>query len=105
MDTFARFASPEGAPIFDLTDFAETHPAPFEWDAKRRSASFAVGAPTRYAGGTDRRADGSDGLSRSCPDIEAANPTFATEPRFQKFRTRAAPARPGCSGVPASGTR
>ena len=44
---FGVFASPEGAPIFDMNDFDETLPAPFEWDLKRLATSFAVDGRTR----------------------------------------------------------
>ena len=44
---FGTFASPEGTPVFDLTDFDETLPAPFEWDLKRLASSFAVDADHR----------------------------------------------------------
>ena len=36
------YASPEGTPVFDVNDFDETLPAPFEWDVKRLAASLAV---------------------------------------------------------------
>jgi uncharacterized protein (DUF2252 family) len=39
---FGTFASPEGTPVFDVNDFDETLPAPFEWDVKRLATSFAV---------------------------------------------------------------
>jgi uncharacterized protein (DUF2252 family) len=39
---FGGYASPEGAPVFDVNDFDETLPAPFEWDVKRLAASLAV---------------------------------------------------------------
>jgi uncharacterized protein (DUF2252 family) len=32
--------------IFDLNDFDETLPGPFEWDLKRLTASFVVAART-----------------------------------------------------------
>jgi uncharacterized protein (DUF2252 family) len=35
-------ASPERRLVFDLNDFDETLPGPFEWDVKRRVASMAV---------------------------------------------------------------
>ncbi len=44
---FGTFASPEGLPVFDLNDFDETLPAPFEWDLKRLAVSFAVDARCR----------------------------------------------------------
>ncbi len=47
---FGTFASPEGTPVFDVNDFDETLPAPFEWDVKRLATSFAVDALTRRLG-------------------------------------------------------
>jgi len=46
---FGTFASPEGAPMFDVNDFDETLPAPFEWDLKRLASSFVVDACGRGA--------------------------------------------------------
>ena len=40
--TFGAFATPERRVIFDINDFDETHPAPWEWDLKRLAASFAI---------------------------------------------------------------
>jgi uncharacterized protein (DUF2252 family) len=39
---FGAFASPERRLVFDINDFDETLPGPFEWDVKRLAASFAV---------------------------------------------------------------
>jgi uncharacterized protein (DUF2252 family) len=39
---FGAYASPERALLFDLNDFDETLPGPWEWDIKRLAASFAV---------------------------------------------------------------
>jgi len=44
---FGTFASPEGTPVFDVNDFDETLPAPFEWDLKRLATSFVVDARGR----------------------------------------------------------
>jgi uncharacterized protein (DUF2252 family) len=44
---FGAYASPEGTPVFDINDFDETLPAPFEWDLKRLGASLAVAARVR----------------------------------------------------------
>ncbi|KUO23123.1 DUF2252 domain-containing protein [Streptomyces dysideae] len=41
---FGLYASPERALLFDLNDFDETYPGPFEWDVKRLAASVAVAA-------------------------------------------------------------
>jgi uncharacterized protein (DUF2252 family) len=39
---FGSYATPEGTPVFDISDFDETLPAPFEWDVKRLAASLVV---------------------------------------------------------------
>lgn len=39
---FGGFATPERNIIFDINDFDETLPAPWEWDVKRLAASFIV---------------------------------------------------------------
>jgi uncharacterized protein (DUF2252 family) len=39
---FGAYATPEGNPVFDVNDFDETLPAPFEWDVKRLAASLVV---------------------------------------------------------------
>ncbi|HTY15985.1 MAG TPA: DUF2252 domain-containing protein [Methanoregulaceae archaeon] len=41
---FGLFATPERNLIFDINDFDETLPAPFEWDIKRLATSFSVAA-------------------------------------------------------------
>jgi hypothetical protein len=41
---FGGFATPERNIIFDINDFDETLPAPWEWDVKRLAASFVLGA-------------------------------------------------------------
>lgn len=41
---FGLHASPERTLLFDLNDFDETFPGPFEWDVKRLAASVAVAA-------------------------------------------------------------
>ena len=39
---FGLFATPERQLVFDLNDFDETHPAPWEWDLKRLAVSIVV---------------------------------------------------------------
>jgi uncharacterized protein (DUF2252 family) len=43
---FGLFATPERRLTFDVNDFDETLPGPFEWDIKRLAASIAVAART-----------------------------------------------------------
>lgn len=44
LSNFGFYASPERELVFDLNDFDETLPAPWEWDVERLVASLAVGA-------------------------------------------------------------
>jgi uncharacterized protein (DUF2252 family) len=44
---FGVYAALDGTPIFDVIDFDETLPAPFEWDLKRLAVSLAVDARSR----------------------------------------------------------
>ena len=44
LSNFGAFASPERQLLFDLNDFDETLPGPFEYDVKRLAASFMIAA-------------------------------------------------------------
>ncbi|MGW7823198.1 DUF2252 domain-containing protein [Streptomyces puniciscabiei] len=52
---FGLLASPERHLVFDINDFDETFPGPFEWDVKRLAASIAVAG--RDNGFTEREQD------------------------------------------------
>jgi uncharacterized protein (DUF2252 family) len=54
LGNFGAYATPEGTPVFDINDFDETLPAPFEWDVKRLATSLAVAG--RVAGASHREA-------------------------------------------------
>jgi uncharacterized protein (DUF2252 family) len=41
---FGGFATPERTLVFDINDFDETHPGPFEWDVKRLATSYILAA-------------------------------------------------------------
>jgi uncharacterized protein (DUF2252 family) len=49
---FGMYAAPDRRLVFDVNDFDETLPAPFDWDVKRLAASVAVAA--REHGFSDR---------------------------------------------------
>jgi uncharacterized protein (DUF2252 family) len=53
---FGGFGSPERDLLFDLNDFDETLPGPWEWDVKRLAASLAVAGRDRGIGAKQRRA-------------------------------------------------
>jgi uncharacterized protein (DUF2252 family) len=44
---FGASATADGTPVFDVNDFDETLPAPFEWDLKRLATSVAVAGRVR----------------------------------------------------------
>ena len=44
LSNFGAFAAPDRRLVFDLNDFDETHPGPWEWDVKRLAASFEIEA-------------------------------------------------------------
>jgi len=56
MSNFGMFASPLRRMLFDVNDFDETFPGPWEWDVKRLAASFEVGGRDRGFRARDRRA-------------------------------------------------
>ena len=55
LSNFGVFAAPDRRLIFDINDFDETHPGPFEWDVKRLAASFAVAGRDRGFKASERR--------------------------------------------------
>lgn len=56
LSNFGVFASPERALLFDLNDFDETLPGPFEYDVARLSVSFVVAARNNGFIGADQTA-------------------------------------------------
>jgi uncharacterized protein (DUF2252 family) len=55
LSNFGGFGSPERRLVFDINDFDETLPGPWEWDVKRLAASFAVAGRENGFGEADRR--------------------------------------------------
>ena len=68
---FGMFAAPDRRLVFDVNDFDETLPAPFDWDVKRLAASFAVSA--RDNGFPDREAHTAARLAVRSYRTEMAN--------------------------------
>ncbi len=56
LSNFGAFASPERTLLFDLNDFDETLPGPFEYDVKRMAASFTIAARNNGFTNVDARA-------------------------------------------------
>ncbi|MGW1339537.1 DUF2252 domain-containing protein [Kribbella sp. NPDC002412] len=61
LSNFGVFASPERTLVFDINDFDETLPGPFEYDVKRLAASFMVAAQNNGCSAPDTRA-----ITRAC---------------------------------------
>src|SRR5689334_20241180 len=55
LSNFGGFASPERDLLFDLNDFDETLPGPWEWDVKRLAASVSVAGRSRGFSTKQRR--------------------------------------------------
>ena len=65
LSNFGVFGSPERRLIFDINDFDETLPGPWEWDLKRLAASFEVAGRDRGFSRPDRRRRGAGRGPRS----------------------------------------
>ena len=55
LSNFGAFMAPDRRLVFDINDFDETLPGPFEWDVKRLAASFAVAGLALGLKGGQRR--------------------------------------------------
>jgi len=60
LSNFGLFGSPERQLMFDVNDFDETLPGPWEWDVKRLAASFEILGRERGFSPSDRRSVVSD---------------------------------------------
>ncbi len=67
LSNFGVFASAERNLVFDVNDFDETLPGPWEWDVKRLAASLAIAGRERGFSRKER-ADGRIGDGRGLPD-------------------------------------
>jgi len=56
LSNFGAFAAPDRRLVFDLNDFDETLPGPWEWDVKRLAASFEIAARENGFRRKERRA-------------------------------------------------
>jgi len=74
LSNFGVFQAPDRRLVFDINDFDETHPGPFEWDVKRLAASVAIGARDRGFKAKERRV----AVLASVREYRDAIATFAT---------------------------
>ncbi len=74
LSNFGAFAAPDRRMVFDLNDFDETLPGPWEWDLKRMVASFAVAGRQRGFDAETRRTI----ITRAAARYRLAMREFAT---------------------------
>jgi uncharacterized protein (DUF2252 family) len=84
LSNFGVFASPERRLLFDLNDFDETLPGPFEFDVKRMAASFTVAARNNGFSKDDTRA----ATVTSVTAYREAMTTFAAMPTMAVWYAR-----------------
>ena len=91
LSNFGLFASPERRLIFDINDFDEAYPGPWEWDLKRLAASLAIAgfyskpavgrAVTENSRCTQRHRQHPDGHRRGHPDGAQPSPGGGADPQ------------------------
>jgi uncharacterized protein (DUF2252 family) len=100
LSNFGVFGSPERRAVFDINDFDETLPGPFEWDLKRLAASLEVAGRDRGFADADR-----DAIVRTCAgsyrsaiadfagrsNLDAFYARFDVEDAFARFRATVPP--------------
>jgi uncharacterized protein (DUF2252 family) len=55
LSNFGGYAAPDRDLVFDVNDFDETLPGPWEWDVKRLAASLAIAGRERGFDAAQRR--------------------------------------------------
>ena len=86
LSNFGVFGSPERRLIFDINDFDETLPGPWEWDVKRLAASLEIAGRDNGLGTTRRDEDRAGGRPR-VPRGDGASRPSMTQPRASGTRT------------------
>jgi uncharacterized protein (DUF2252 family) len=81
---FGGFATPERNLIFDVNDFDETLPAPWEWDLKRLAASVTVAG--RYLGLSKRR--NADATRAAAAGYREHMASYAPMPSLERWYQR-----------------
>src|SRR5487761_741768 len=97
LSNFGAFASPERTLVFDVNDFDETLPGPFEWDVKRLAASLTVaGRDNGFTAKACRKivlaaAEGYRTAMRECADQPFLDVWYArldVEPAISEIRSQ-----------------
>jgi uncharacterized protein (DUF2252 family) len=73
LSNFGVYASPERRLLFDVNDFDETLPGPWEWDVKRLAASFVVGCRSTHF----TAAQGREAVVRMCASYRTHMAAYA----------------------------
>ena len=84
LTNFGAFAGPDRRLLFDLNDFDETLPGPWEWDLKRLAASFAIAGRER---GFKRKQRAAAVLTAASAYREAMR-AFATQTNLEVWYAR-----------------
>ena len=84
LHNFGTFSTPERNQVFDLNDFDETQPGPWEWDIKRLVASLIVAA--RTAGLSD--GDGTAAVQGCAAEYRAEMAKMAQLSAFEVWHSR-----------------
>ena len=94
LSNFGAFASPERTLLFDLNDFDETLPGPFEYDVKRMAASFTIAARNNSFNRVRCRA-------ATCASVTAYRTRWRSSPRCARWTsgTRALAEQELMSGI------
>ena len=70
ISNFGVFAAPDRSLVFDVNDFDETAPGPWEWDVKRMAASIEIAGRDRG----EKRAQRAQGASLAAACGATARP-------------------------------
>jgi uncharacterized protein (DUF2252 family) len=84
LSNFGVFAAPDRRLVFDLNDFDETLPGPWEWDVKRLAASFALAGRDRGF----KRGERGDALLASVRSYREAMRQFAGQGDLEVWYAR-----------------
>src|SRR6516162_5429677 len=89
LSNFGVFGTPERQLIFDINDFDETLPGPWEWDVKRMAASFEVM-------GRFRGFPPTTGMPLSPPGCASTGSGCAGPPTCRRWACGMTSSKPGC---------
>ncbi|MEZ5094636.1 DUF2252 domain-containing protein, partial [Nocardioides sp.] len=84
LSNFGVFGAPDRTLVFDVNDFDETHPGPFEWDVKRLVTSFLLA--TRDSGLSDRV--GQEAATAASASYRTSMAEFAQMPEIDLWYER-----------------